>query len=53
MRDFVPKAHAIWSTCLGVVYVFFAEDDCRFLPGVDVEAVLREAKKQQVAARAG
>ena len=44
MRDFVPKARAIWSTCPWVAYVFFAEDDCRFLPGVDVEAALREAK---------
>jgi hypothetical protein len=44
LREFVPKARAIWSTCPRVAYVFFAEDDCRFLPGVDVEAVLREAK---------
>ena len=52
LRGFAPKACAIWSTSPGVVYVFFAEDDCRFLPGVDVEAVLLEAK-QQVIARAG
>ena len=46
LRGFVPKARAIWRTSLGVLYVlfFFAEDDCRFLPAVDVQAVLREAK---------
>jgi len=44
LRGFVPKARAIWSTNPGVLYVFFAEDDCRFLAGVDVQAVLREAK---------
>lgn len=44
LRFFVYNACAIWSTCPRDVNVFFAEDDCRFLPGVDVQAVLRAAK---------
>ena len=41
LRAFVPKARAIWYDCPRVAYVLFAEDDCRFLPGVDVQSVLR------------
>ena len=47
LRGFVPKARAIWSTNPAVLYVFFAEDDCRFIGGVDAQTVLREAKSSR------
>ena len=44
MRDFVPKARAIWISCPRVAYIMFVEDCCCFLIGVDAQAVLRATK---------
>ena len=45
LRDFVPRARAVFTANARVRYVLFVEDDCRMLPEVRLRDVLATARR--------